>query len=89
MLKELLEKERSDRVLKTKELKDYTDFELKSQVKFNEDFHKKTIDEFQFTVKNLQSEIDNRFDHQDKILDNLSNVVKTFQDTLKVIGKEG
>ena len=46
MLKELLEKERSDRVLKTKELKDYTDFELKSQVKFNEDFHKKTIDEF-------------------------------------------
>lgn len=29
-LKEMLEKERSERVIKTKELRDYTDYELKS-----------------------------------------------------------
>jgi hypothetical protein len=32
--------------------------------------------------------MENRFSHQDQIIDNLSNVVKTFSDTLKVIGKE-
>lgn len=32
--------------------------------------------------------MDNRFDHQNQIIDNLSNIVKTFQDTLKVIGKD-
>ena len=37
-------------------------------------------------AEGIQKEMDNRFEHQDKIVDNLSNVVKTFQDTLKVIG---
>ncbi|KRW98745.1 hypothetical protein PPERSA_03880 [Pseudocohnilembus persalinus] len=87
-LKEMLEKERHERVVKTKELRDETEQELKAQKKFNEDFHTKTIDEFHHVVDNLQSEMDNRFDHQDKIIDNLSNIVKTFQDTLKVIGKD-
>ena len=35
---------------------------------------------------NLEKEMHNRFEHQDKIVDNLSNIVKTIQDTLKVIG---
>lgn len=59
----MLEKERSERVIKTKELRDYTDYELKSQKKFNEDFHTKTIDEFHHVVDNLQAEMDNRFEH--------------------------
>lgn len=88
MLKEMLEKERSERVIKSKELRDYVDQEFKSQKKFNEDFHTKTIDEFHHVVSNLQSEMDNRFEHQNQIIDNLSKVVKTFSDTLKVIGKE-
>lgn len=32
--------------------------------------------------------MDNRFDHQNQMIDNLSKLVKTLQDTLKVIGKD-
>jgi len=31
--------------------------------------------------------MDERFDHQDEILDNLSNSIKTFQDTMKIVGQ--
>ncbi|KAL4456582.1 hypothetical protein ABPG74_000689 [Tetrahymena malaccensis] len=87
-LKEMLDKEKTERILKIKELRNHTDFELKAQQKFNEDFHAKTIDEFHHVVNNIQVEIDNRFNHQDQIIDNLSKLVKTLQDTLKVIGKD-
>lgn len=33
-------------------------------------------------------EMNNRFDHQNQIIDNLSKLVRTLQDTLKVIGKD-
>ena len=61
---------------------------LDSQRKLSENFHQKSISEFEFLVDNLSKEMDNRFNHQDKIVDNLSNVVKTIQDTLKVIGSD-
>lgn len=32
--------------------------------------------------------MDNRFDHQNQVVDHLSNVIKTIQGTLKVIGKD-
>ncbi len=48
-----MEKERSERVIRTKELRDDTEYELKSQKKFNEDFHKKTIDEFHHVTQNI------------------------------------
>lgn len=37
----------------------------------------------------IKKEMDKRFDHQDGIIDSLSNFLKTFQDTLHVIEKEG
>jgi hypothetical protein len=33
-------------------------------------------------------EMDNRFAHQNEIVDNISNFLKTFQDTLKIVGKD-
>jgi hypothetical protein len=63
-------------------------YELRQQEKFNENFHQKTIDEFRHVASNLTKEMDNRFEHQDKIVDNLSNVVKTIQATLKVMGND-
>ena len=33
-------------------------------------------------------EMNNRFDHQNQIVDNISNFLKTFQDTLKIVGKD-
>ena len=35
----------------------------------------------------LELEMDERFDQQDEILDNLSNSIKTFQDTMKIVGQ--
>ena len=87
-MNEKIEKETTERILKVKELRDDTNFELKQQLKLNEDFHKKTIDEFNHIAVNLENEMKNRFDHQDHIVDNLSNVVKTIQDTLRIIGKD-
>ena len=46
------------------------------------------MDEFNLLVDNVIKEVDNRFTHQDSIVDNLSHVVKTIQDTLKVIGSD-
>jgi|JI10StandDraft_1071094.scaffolds.fasta_scaffold4283462_1 hypothetical protein len=34
----------------------------------------------------LELEMECRFDAQDEILDNLSNSIKTFQDTMKIVG---
>ena len=36
----------------------------------------------------IYGEMDNRFNHQNEIVDNISNFLKTFQDTLKVVGKD-
>jgi len=35
----------------------------------------------------LENEMDDRFASQDEIIDNLSNSIKTFQDTMKIIGQ--
>ncbi len=43
--------------------------------------------EFQKLRESLENEMDNRFANQDEIIDNLSNSVKTFQDTMKIIGQ--
>lgn len=40
-------------------------------------------------MSDLEKELDNRFKHQDNILDNMSTLVGKFQETLKVLGKDG
>ena len=40
-------------------------------------------------MTDLETELDNRFQHQDSILDNMSTLVGKFQETLKVLGKDG
>jgi hypothetical protein len=52
-----------------------------------EEFQKKAMDEFKRLREQLELEMDERFDHQDEILDNLSNTIKTFQDTMKIVGQ--
>ena len=39
------------------------------------------------SIHNLENEMDDRFVSQDEIIDNLSNSIKTFQDTMKIIGQ--
>jgi hypothetical protein len=45
------------------------------------------MDEFKKFREQLELEIDERFEHQDEILDNLSNTIKTFQETMKIVGQ--
>ena len=57
----------------------------------------KFLDGFQTNATNaahtfmtdLESELENRFSHQDSILGNMSTLVGKFQETLKVLGKDG
>lgn len=44
------------------------------------------MDEFRRLREQLELEMFERFDNQDEILDNLSNTIKTFQDTMKIVG---
>ncbi|EGR32557.1 hypothetical protein IMG5_077940 [Ichthyophthirius multifiliis] len=87
-ISQILDKGKTQRILQTKDLRNHIDFEIKIQRKYNEDFHIKTIDEFKHVINSIQLEMDNRFDHQNQNLDNLSKLVKIMQDTLKVIGKD-
>lgn len=85
---QLLEKERSERCFKLGEMKDEFNNELKMQTKFVEGFQKKSMEDFSKLKEDIEAEMSSRFTHQDEIIDNLSNFIKTFQDTLKVVGKQ-
>lgn len=87
-LTEMIEKEKSDRIFKMGEMRETFKDELKMQSKFVEKFQRKTVDDFNQMKEDLEGEMDNRFTHQDEIIDNLSNFLKTYQETLKIIGKD-
>ena len=42
--------------------------------------------EFMKLREHLEHEMEERFDQQDEIIDNLSLSIKTFQDTMKIVG---
>jgi len=87
-LNEKLDAEATERRDQSKRIFDTLKYELKQQEQLTHDFHAKAIEEFHHVVNNIENEMNNRFDHQDKLVDNLSQMVKTFQNTLKVIGNE-
>ena len=43
--------------------------------------------EFARLREHLEHEMEERFDQQDEILDSLSQSIKTFQDTMKIVGE--
>jgi len=40
-------------------------------------------------MSDLEQELENRFTHQNSVLSNMSTLVGKFQETLKVLGKDG
>jgi len=44
--------------------------------------------EFNLEIDQFENEMDNRFDHQDKVVGNLSQMITTIQDTLAILGKD-
>ena len=87
-LNEKLDAEATERRDQSKRMFETLKYELKQQEKLTHDFHTKAVEEFHHVTNNIESEMNNRFEHQDKVVDNLSAMVKTFQNTLKVIGAE-
>jgi|TARA_B110000305_G_C19167086_1_gene505393 regulator of sigma D len=57
------------------------------QHKYVEEFQKNAMIEFQKLREELENEMEDRFVSQDEIIDNLSNSIKTFQDTMQIIGQ--
>jgi len=43
--------------------------------------------EFMRLRERLENEMEERFDSQDEIIDSLSQSIKTFQDTMKIVGE--
>ena len=57
--------------------------------KFLDNFESNATDAANNFMSDLETELDNRFKHQDSILGNMSTLVGKFQETLKVLGKDG
>jgi len=53
-----------------------------------ENFEVKATEEADRFMNDLEKEMQSRFDHQNKILDNMSRFVGKFQATLKIFGKD-
>lgn len=87
-LTEKLRKEEEDRNNKMRELQLTFEQAIESQRNFATDFKEKAIAEFNHVTVNVKKEVQHRLSEQDDVLDGLSNIVRTIQDTLKVLGKD-
>ena len=85
-LEKKIDYERTDKSLRFGEFRDDIRAQLRKQHRYVEDFQKAAMEEFQKLREELELEMDRRFDAQDEILDNMSNTIKTFQDTMKIVG---
>lgn len=56
--------------------------------KFLDNFEKNAAAEADRLMDDLEGEMNNRFEHQDKLLGNMSQFVGRFQQTLKIFGKD-
>ena len=76
------------RVEKMTDLDDFLTQDTELTTKFLEGFEKQAISEADKFMDDLEIEMDNRFEHQNKILDNMGKFVGKFQETLKIFGKD-
>lgn len=56
--------------------------------KFLQNFEKNATAEADRLMQDLEGEMTNRFNHQDKLLGNMSQFISRFQQTLKIFGKD-
>ena len=84
-----LNREKEDRNEKLNEFNENMLKELEKRDKMIEDYKNKSNLNLKDLRDEIYAEMENRFDHQNKIIDDISNFLKTFQDTLKIMGKEG
>ena len=86
-LEKKVDAERTDKSLQLGAFRDDTTKKLSQQHKYFEEFQKEAMAEFMRLREALEAEMVHRFDDQDEIIDNLSQSIKTFQDTMKIVGE--
>ena len=62
--------------------------DLAQRDKYFSDFQNKMTNDLKVLKDEIFYEMYNRFNHQNQIVDKISNFLKTFQDTLKIVGKD-
>ena len=70
------------------DLDDFLTQDTNLTTKFLEKFEKDATQEADKFMSDLETEMENRFAHQNQILDNMSRFVGKFQATLKIFGKD-
>ena len=83
-----LDREKEDRNTKIKILNEKMESELAKRDKSIANIQNKNTDDLKVLKDELYAEMENRFAHQNQIIDNISNFLKTFQETLKIMGKD-
>jgi hypothetical protein len=73
-----IDEERTDKSLQLGMFKDKCSGQLKRQHKYVEEFQREAMAEFARLREQLEHEMDERFESQDEIIDNLSQSMKTF-----------
>ena len=56
--------------------------------RFLDKFEKESSSQASLFMTDLECELTSRFEHQDKLLNNMSTFVSRFQQTLKIFGKD-
>ena len=84
-----IDKEKIDRQIKLTVLKEEFKQDIQARDHTFAEFQKKIVNDIKVVRDEIKQEMDNRFDHQNDIIDNISNFMKTFQETLRVLGKDG
>ena len=70
------------------ELSDFLKQDTDLTNKFLDNFEKQAQQEADKFMDDLDKELENRFEHQEKVLGNMSQFVGKFQQTLKIFGKD-
>jgi len=83
----LIEKHKAERIQRMSEIKEECKDEQKLQNHYIKGFEGKATEKFKKLRINIEDEMSCRFKHQDEVIDNLQKVIRQFQGTLKVFGK--
>jgi len=85
---EIMDKEKNDRNERMQILKEDRDKEMNLRDSLFHDFDKKVNISLEKEKVDVMQEMENRFKHQNEVVDDISNFINAFQGTLKIVGKD-
>ena len=85
-IEEAIFTEQEERLEQQGEMVDKLNGELSRQRQRIEQIKTDTIGEFNKDKRDIEKEMDNRYEHQDRTIRDISHFISTFQKTLKAVG---